>query len=75
MTTAFIGVGLSGDYGTSWQLQHLIGRARATEMMLLAARVDAETCHRLGLLNWIVEPEELLYGLRRSQAAWRTDRA
>lgn len=28
-------------------------------MMLLPERVDAETCHRLGLLNWIVEPDEL----------------
>lgn len=59
MATAFMGVGLSGDFGTSWQLQHLIGRSRAAEMMLLAEKVDAETCLRLGLLNWIVEPVEL----------------
>ena len=70
MTTAFIGV---LDYpettGHPGYAQHLIGRARATEMMLLAARVDAETCHRLGLLTWIVEPEELL--LRTSEIASR----
>ena len=59
MATAFARVGLSGDYGTAWLLRHLIGPARAAELMFLSERVDADTCLRLGLLNWLVPEDEL----------------
>jgi 2-(1,2-epoxy-1,2-dihydrophenyl)acetyl-CoA isomerase len=59
MTTAFAKVGLSGDYGTAWLLRHLVGPARAAELMYLSERVDADTALRLGLLNWVVPEDEL----------------
>jgi 2-(1,2-epoxy-1,2-dihydrophenyl)acetyl-CoA isomerase len=59
IATAFARVGLSGDYGTTWLLRQLVGHARAAELMLLGDRVDADTCLRLGLLNWVVPEAEL----------------
>jgi len=59
ITTAFARVGLSGDYGTAWLLRQLVGPARAAELMFLSDRVDADTCLRLGLLNWLVPEAEL----------------
>lgn len=59
LATAFARVGLSGDYGTMWLLRHLVGPARAAEMMYLGDRVDADTSLRLGLLNWVVPEAEL----------------
>lgn len=59
MASAFVGVGLPGDFGTSWQLQQIIGRGRTAEMMLLGERIEAADCQRLGLLNWIVQPDAL----------------
>ncbi len=59
IATAFARVGLSGDYGTAWFLRQLIGHARAAELMFLGDRVDADTCLRLGLLNWLVPEDEL----------------
>jgi 2-(1,2-epoxy-1,2-dihydrophenyl)acetyl-CoA isomerase len=59
ITTAFARVGLSGDYGTAWLLRQLVGPARAAELMFLSDRVDADTCLRLGLLNFLVPEAEL----------------
>jgi 2-(1,2-epoxy-1,2-dihydrophenyl)acetyl-CoA isomerase len=59
IATAFGRVGLSGDYGTTWFLRQLIGQARAAELMFLGERADADTCLRLGLLNWLVPEDEL----------------
>jgi 2-(1,2-epoxy-1,2-dihydrophenyl)acetyl-CoA isomerase len=59
MATAFAKVGLSGDYGTAWLLRQLVGPARAAELMFLSDRLDADTCLRLGLLNWLVPEAEL----------------
>jgi 2-(1,2-epoxy-1,2-dihydrophenyl)acetyl-CoA isomerase len=59
LATAFARVALSGDYGTMWLLRQLVGHARAAELMFLGDRVDADTCLRLGLLNWLVPEEEL----------------
>jgi 2-(1,2-epoxy-1,2-dihydrophenyl)acetyl-CoA isomerase len=59
LATAFARVGLSGDYGTMWLLRHLVGPAKAAEMMYLGDRVDADTSLRLGLLNWLVPEAEL----------------
>lgn len=54
LVTAFASVGLAGDYGTTWQLQHLIGRSRATYHMLLNEAITSREALRLGLLNDVV---------------------
>jgi 2-(1,2-epoxy-1,2-dihydrophenyl)acetyl-CoA isomerase len=59
MTTAFARVGFSGDYGGTYFLTQLVGSAKARELYYLSERVTAEEALRLGLTNWVVEPEEL----------------
>jgi 2-(1,2-epoxy-1,2-dihydrophenyl)acetyl-CoA isomerase len=59
MTTAFARVGFSGDYGGTYFLTQLVGSARARELYYLSERVTADEALRLGLTNWVVEPDEL----------------
>ena len=59
LTTAFARVGFSGDYGGSFFITQLIGSAKARELYYLSDRVSAEEALRLGLANWICEPEQL----------------
>jgi enoyl-CoA hydratase/carnithine racemase len=59
VTTAYARLGLSGDYGASWFLTHLLGTAVARELMFTAKRVDARECLRLGLANRVVPDAEL----------------
>src|SRR5580658_2141556 len=59
MTTAFARVGFSGDYGGTYFLTQLIGSAKARELYYLSERVSAEEALRLGLTNWVCEPETL----------------
>ena len=60
MTTAFAKVGFSGDYGGSYFMTQLIGSAKARELYFLSDRVTAEEALKLGLTNWVCEPEELM---------------
>jgi 2-(1,2-epoxy-1,2-dihydrophenyl)acetyl-CoA isomerase len=59
MTTAFAKVGFAGDYGGTYFMTQLIGAAKARELYMLSDRVSAEEALRLGLTNWVCEPEEL----------------
>ena len=59
MTTAFARVGLAGDYGGTYFLTQLVGAAKARELYFLSERVGADDALRLGLANWVVEPEDL----------------
>jgi 2-(1,2-epoxy-1,2-dihydrophenyl)acetyl-CoA isomerase len=59
MTTAFARVGFSGDYGGTYFLTQLVGAAKARELYYLSERVSAEEALRLGLTNWVVEPDQL----------------
>ena len=60
MTTAFARVGFSGDYGGTYFMTQLVGSAKARELYFLSERVSAEEALRLGLTNWVVEPDELM---------------
>lgn len=59
LTTSFVRVGLSGDYGGSWFLTRLVGPAKARELYFTSERVDAAECQRMGLFNWVVPDAEL----------------
>ena len=59
VTTSYARLGLSGDYGSSWFLTHLVGPARAREILFTAERLDAQRCERLGLVNRVVADAEL----------------
>jgi enoyl-CoA hydratase/carnithine racemase len=56
----FTKVGLAGaDMGSAYLLPRLVGAARATELLMLGDKLDAESALRIGLANSVHEPEEL----------------
>jgi enoyl-CoA hydratase/carnithine racemase len=59
VTTAYVRLGLSGDYGGSWFLTRLVGPARARELYFTGERLGARECERLGLVNRVVPDAEL----------------
>lgn len=54
LTTAFVKVGLSGDFGGSWFLSRLVGPARARELYFMSEVLDASRMEALGLVNRVV---------------------
>ena len=56
---AFVNIGLVPDGGASWMLPRLIGRARATEMMLLGERVPAAKALDWGMIHRVVADDAL----------------
>jgi len=59
VSTGYLRVALSGDYGIAWLLTRLVGTARARELMFTAEKVDAERCERIGLVNRVVPDDQL----------------
>src|ERR1700758_4376285 len=59
VSTGYLRVALSGDYGIAWLLTRLIGTARARELMFTAERIDAARCERIGLVNRVVPDDKL----------------
>jgi enoyl-CoA hydratase/carnithine racemase len=56
----FTKVGLAGaDMGSAYLLPRLVGLARATELLLLGDRLDAERAASLGLATAVVDDQEL----------------
>ena len=54
LTTSFVKVGLSGDYGGTWFLNRLVGPARARELYFTSDVLDARRLDALGLVNRVV---------------------
>jgi 2-(1,2-epoxy-1,2-dihydrophenyl)acetyl-CoA isomerase len=59
MTTAFSKVGLSGDFGGSYFLNHLVGAAKARELYFTAKVLRADEAQQMGLVNRVVPYEQL----------------
>ena len=59
ITTAFAKVGLSGDFGGTYFLTHLVGSAKARELYLTSPLLTADEALRLGLVNRVVPDAEL----------------
>jgi len=59
LATGYAAIALSGDYGMAWLLNHLVGTAKARELMFTGHRVFAPEAERLGLVNKVVPKEEL----------------
>lgn len=59
-TTAFSRRGLIAEYGSSWVLPRLIGNARALDLLLSGRVFTAEEAERLGVINGVVAPDELM---------------
>jgi enoyl-CoA hydratase/carnithine racemase len=59
-TTAFSRRGLIAEYGASWMLPRLVGHARALDLLLSGRVFTAEEAERLGVVNGVVAPDELM---------------
>lgn len=59
-TTAFNKLGLSGDYGGTYFLPHLVGTAKARELYFSSAIIDATEALRIGLVNQVFEAESFV---------------
>lgn len=57
---AFINVGLVPDSGSTYFLPRLVGFAKAMEMCITGEKVGAEDALRLGLVNRVVAPDDLM---------------
>lgn len=57
--TAFVGIGLSCDTGSSWTLPRLVGHAKAVELLLLPRTVKPDEATELGLATMVVPAADL----------------
>jgi enoyl-CoA hydratase len=53
-------LGLIPGYGGTQRLPMLIGRTKALELLLTADMIDAAEAYRLGLVNAVAEPDQLM---------------
>ena len=60
MAFAFLRVGVTPEFGSSFLLPRLVGLGRALELVLTAREIHPEEALALGLVNRLCEPEELL---------------
>lgn len=57
----FTNVGLTGaDMGAAYLLPRVVGMGRATEILLFGEKITAAQAERIGLVNKVVAPDELL---------------
>jgi 2-(1,2-epoxy-1,2-dihydrophenyl)acetyl-CoA isomerase len=59
ITTAFAKVGLSGDYGGTYFLTHLLGSAKARELYLMSPVLTAQEALALGMVTRVVPDPEV----------------
>ena len=59
LTTAFSKVGLSGDFGGSYFLSHILGAAKAREMYFTAQVILGQEAARIGLVHRSVPADQL----------------
>ncbi len=56
----FLNVGLVTGDGSAFTLPHTIGMAKACELIFTGATINADTALSVGLINYVVEHEQLL---------------
>lgn len=58
--TVFTRRGLISEHGTSWFLPRVVGLSRALDLLWSARTVEADEAHRIGLVDRITTPEDLV---------------
>src|SRR4029453_3742695 len=71
LSTGYLNVALSGDYGIAWLLTRLVGTSRARELMFTAERVRAGRWGAIGRVTAVVPSAagELMFTAERVTAA------
>lgn len=60
-----VNLGLIPGYGGTQRLVQLVGKGKALELMMSANMIDAAEAHRLGLVNHVTSPEQLIEESRK----------
>jgi enoyl-CoA hydratase/carnithine racemase len=58
--TVFSKRGLISEHGTSWIVPRLVGTGAALDLLWSSRKVEADEAYRLGLVEYLCEPENLL---------------
>jgi len=58
---SFVNIGLVPDCGLSYHLPRLVGRAKAFELSTLGFKFSAQDAHNIGMINMMVEHENILH--------------
>src|SRR6266404_3603034 len=69
ITTAFAKVGLSGDYGGTYFLTHLLGSAKARELYLMSPVLTAKEAFDLGIVTRVDPDAEVIHHSRSGETA------
>lgn len=59
VSTGYVRIGLSGDYGIAWLLTQAVGASRARELLLTNERISATRAAELGIVHRVVADDDL----------------
>jgi len=59
-----LGLGIIPAFGGTQRLVRTVGQAKAAEMILLRSVIDGEEAFRIGLVNLLIEPDQVLNASR-----------
>jgi enoyl-CoA hydratase/carnithine racemase len=65
LITIFSKRGLIAEHGMTWMAPRQIGTGAALDLLWSSRKIDAAEAHRLGLVQQVVEPDDLLGAARR----------
>jgi enoyl-CoA hydratase/carnithine racemase len=64
-TSIFTKRGLVAEHGTTWTIPRLVGAGRALDLLWTSRRIGAEEAERIGLVEYLVEPDDLIAAASR----------
>jgi enoyl-CoA hydratase/carnithine racemase len=64
-TSIFSKRGLIAEHGTTWIVPRLVGAGAALDLLWTSRKIDAHEAYRIGLVQQVVEPDDLVAAARR----------